>query len=85
MNDNNEIVTTEDDLRAAINKSIEKRLDVALEKISKIEGMVMGVQMVIVEWQEAYGSYALALGESPEARTAARERLRLAEEAMLKL
>ncbi len=37
MNDNNTIETTKEALRAAIDKSIEKRLDIALEKLAKIE------------------------------------------------
>src|SRR6266404_2773542 len=57
MNDSNTIETTEEALRAAISYSIEKRLDIALEKLAKIEGMLLGIQAVIVEWQAAYHEY----------------------------
>ncbi len=81
MNDDNTIETTEGALKAAIDKSIEKRLDITLEKLAKIEGMLLGIQAVIVEWQGAKRGKERAVENWEHVR----KRLKLAEEAMLRL
>ena len=80
MNDNNTIETKNI-------KNIEKRLDIALEKLAKIEGMVLGVRAAIVEWQEARKAiFGYKMKNEPDAEQMALwERLGRAESALMKL